>query len=135
MLNAECSSQRDGNKTVRQNARAQSTAAFQPLLGPLVTKRLVHPVTRLAFLHTGEAHVLNFKFHPDQCPEINAADKNISPRRFRPRVRKIQLAPHRFEHFEREKGNLTLVVLLEIEIAIAANAAARDALEPVSRQN
>ncbi len=78
-------------------------------------------------LHSEKTHALDLKFLTDQFVEIDGAGDHVAPRRSRRRFRKLQRRAQRLENFRREKRNLPLIIALEIEIAVASNAAAGDA--------
>src|ERR1043166_5573544 len=114
-----------------EDARSQTASAFEPAFGALVTKGLVHPMAGAAFLHAGETNALDFKFPPDQRSQVCAPHKNIAARRLRPGLRKIQFTPHGVEHLQRKQSDLTFVIFLKPEIAVAADAASGHALDLV----
>jgi len=107
-------------RAIRQNSSAQSTAALQKSFR---TRRdgAVHPVTRTAFLRAMKTDALNFKILSDQLVKIDIARDHVpSNQRWRA-ILNLKVTTEFVENVERKKCNLPFVIVLEIEVTIAAN--------------
>src|ERR1700730_12906230 len=78
---------------------------------------------------SAKANTLNRKFFANQLVQIDAGDDDVSPQHSRRLTRQAKILDQTFENLRREKGDLSLVILPVIVIAIAANSVARDALD------
>ena len=86
-------------------------------------------MTRAAFGGSQKAHALDFKLHPDERIQIHFRRDDISPRDAGRFAADTELAAKFFKNFRREKGDLALVVVLEIKEAVALDAAAGHAAD------
>ena len=128
-LAAELARQRPfGPGAVGEDAAAQTGASAQPFLGT-GAERGVHPMARLAFLDTGEAHALDFKFFSDERIQICAAHEGVAAGVLGLNAGQGQLTTQCLQHFHREKRDLALVVFLVIEEPVAANTPSRHAFD------
>ena len=105
----------------------QATAALQPVFRSRANGA-VHPVTGFAFLDAGKAHILDFKLSANQGVQINAGDEHITAGGSRLSLGEVQFTAERIKHFQREEGDLALVVLFVVEESVPANAATGDTL-------
>jgi FdhD protein len=76
-----------------------------------------------------ETNALNFKFLADEFVQIKAARDHVAPRRSGRSIMCVQRNAELFENVERKKSDLSLVVVLEVEVTISANPAARDTFD------
>jgi FdhD protein len=114
--------------TVSQNFRAQTAASFQEIFRA-GRECAIHPVTRRALLRSIKTNALNLKFLADEFVQIKAARDHVAPRRGRRSIMCIQRSAELFENVERKKSDLSLVVVLEVEVTISANPAACDTFD------
>ena len=115
-------------KTITQNFCAQTAPPFEKFFRAL-GNREVHPITRTAFLSPMETNALHFKILSDQTVEIDIARENVSTHNARGDPVHLQGAAKLVENFEREKGDLSLVISFEIEITIAPQSATGHAFD------
>jgi FdhD protein len=113
---------------ITENFRAQTAASLQKIFRAL-RKCAIHPVTRRTLLGSVQPNALNLEFLVDELVQINAARDHVAPRRSRRSIVYVQRSAELIENAERKKSDLSLVVVLEVEITIAANPAARDAFD------
>lgn len=113
---------------ITENFRAQTAASLQKIFRAL-RKCAIHPVTRRTLLRSVQPNALNLEFLVNELVQINAARDHVAPRRSRRSIVYLQHSAKLIENAERKKGDLSLVVVLEVEITIAANPAARDACD------
>jgi hypothetical protein len=90
------------NWPIAQDTRTQSAAAAQKFFRA-GRKGLIHPVTRPAFLHTGEGDALNFKFHANQFIEVLISRDDIPPQKRWRFIRYAELDAKRVVSFLRER--------------------------------
>src|SRR5260221_9144660 len=113
---------------VRQNLRAQSAAAAQALLRA-GREGNVHPLARCALGRAEKADALHLELFADQRRQVGAGRDHIAPKdRWRP-IPHAELGAQLLVHFIREKSDLAFVLRLEIEEAVALDAAPGDALD------
>src|SRR6202011_1032302 len=91
--------------------------------------RLIHPITWPALLRSMKANALHFKILSNQAVKIDIARENVSPHRTRRDSPHMQCAAELVENFKREKGHLSFVIRLEVEITIAPQPASGHALD------
>ncbi len=76
-----------------------------------------------------KTNALNFKVLADQFIEIDIARHDIATERRRRTIVQLERAAKFVKKFERKKRELSLVIIFEIEIAVAANAATSHAFD------
>jgi hypothetical protein len=108
--------------------RAQAAAALEPGLRT-VAKRGVHPVAGLAVLRAGKPHTLDLEFNADQAVQIDAGHERITPGGGGRRVGHLEFTPQSIEDFNREKCNLSFILLLKIKKTITLDASAGNAFD------
>ncbi len=113
---------------IRQDLCPQASAAVQRLLRAR-RESLILPSARRAFRHAEEAHALDLKLQPDERIQIDAARDHIPPEGGRRAIPQAEARAEFVVDFLREKGDLPPVVRLEVEEAIALDAATREAAD------
>jgi len=88
--------------------------------------REVHPIARAAFFGSIKPNALDFEILTNQFIEIDAARKNVSPHRAWRNPFHFQRTAKPIENFEREKCDLSLVILFVIKVTVAAETAPGD---------
>jgi len=71
-----------------------------------------------------ETNVLNFEILADELVQIGPTGDHVAPCNSRRAVPNLHRAAKFIENFERKKCDLAFVIILEIEVTIAANATA-----------
>jgi len=110
---------------VGQNARPQTAAALQKFPRAR-SNRAIHPVAWPAFFRSVKTNALNLKILADQFVKIDIAGENISADRTGHGPLHFQRAAKLVENFEREKCDLSLKIVFEIEVTIAPQSTAGD---------
>src|SRR5215472_18028151 len=87
----------------------------------------VHPVAGLAFANAFEEHALQLKSLPDQLIETYSFNDHIAANDSGGRGRDRKRCTNRAKYLDRKKCDLSLVVLLILEKAVAPNTLSRDA--------
>ena len=113
---------------VAENFRAQTAAAFQELLRAR-SNDTIHPVARAAFLYSVKKHTLNFELLRDQSVKVDSAGNHIAPRRSRRAIVKLQRNANFLENFQREKSDLTFIIVFEIKVPITGDPTPGHALD------
>jgi len=113
---------------IAENFGAQTAASSQKIFRAR-RERPIHPITRRAFLRSVKTNALNLKFLADEFVQIKAASDHVAPRRGRRSIMCIQRSAELVENVERKKSDLSLVVVLEVEVTISANPAACDTFD------
>lgn len=119
---------------MRQDARAQAAATAHPVFCT-VRERAVHPVAGTAFLRAKEPYSLDLEFLADEPVQVDSSRENVAAHRRWMVTVKTQIAAQGSKHFHGEKGDLPLVVGLEIEESIPLQSATCNALDPVDLQD
>jgi hypothetical protein len=88
-------------------------------------------MTRLALLNASEAHPLDFELNANQRVQVHACDDHIAAGSTKLGMGDAQVAAECLENFHGEESYLAFVILFKVEEAVAADAAAGDALNLV----
>ena len=107
--------------SVGENFRPQAAACAIISPRPARDDR-IHPVTPAAFGGSQNTHALDFKCHADERIQIRVRRDDVAPRDAGRLAADAELAAKLFKNFRRKKGDLTLVVVLEIKEAVALDA-------------
>src|ERR1700690_143552 len=113
---------------VRQNACSQAAPAAHGFFRSRA-KRGVHPVTGAALGRAAEADALKGELAPNQAVQIDSACDHVATKHSGVLVVDAQTAAEVFVNLPSKKSDLALVVVLVMEIAVAADAGAGHALD------
>jgi hypothetical protein len=113
---------------VAQNFRAQAAATFQEFV---CARRdgAIHPIAWAALLNSEKADALDLELLSDEFVKIDATGHHVAPRKSGRAVLDLQRAAKFIENFERKKCDLAFVIVFEIQVTVAANAAASCAMD------
>jgi len=113
----------DRDRSVAQDLRAEAGVVFQKLLRPW-RESDVHPLAGCAVLCSAKSHSLNLEVPADEREQIDTGNDQVAAQHAGGLIFDSKVRAKFFENFGREKCNLALVVLAEIEVTIAAQATA-----------
>ena len=114
--------------TICQNSGAQTTATLQKCFRAR-RDGAIHPIARSTLFHSMKIHALHFKVATDQLVKIDIARDHVATNQSGRAILKFEASAQFIEYLSRKKCDLALVIVFEIEIAIAANAAAGHAFD------
>jgi hypothetical protein len=89
----------------------------------------IHPVARPAFLRAVETSPLNFKILADQFVQIDTPRYYVPSNHPGRAIMNLKRAAEFIEDFKGKKRDLSFVIVFEIEVTIAANAAPGDTFD------
>ena len=118
----------DGDWSVGENLGPETGVVFQKFLCA-GRKGDVHPFARRAMLRAAEFHSLNFEIAPDEREKIDIGDDDVAAQNAGRFVSDSKFVAELFENFGREKCDLAFVIFLMVEVAIAEQAFAGDAVD------
>jgi hypothetical protein len=108
--------------TIRQNSGAQTAATLQKCFRA-GCDGAIHPIARSTLFHSMKIHALHFKVATDQLVKIDIARDHVATNQSGRAILEFERSAQLIEYLSRKKCDLAFVVVFEIEIAIAANAA------------
>lgn len=110
------------------DAGAQSAFARQPVFDTGIAEGLVHPVAGPALFGAEEINSLEGEFLPDQVREVEASGKDVPAGAGGSRLCQVEFLAQRLEDLHGKEGHLSLIVFAMIEIPVATQSTAGDAL-------
>ncbi|MEO5720391.1 MAG: hypothetical protein ABIR71_02845 [Chthoniobacterales bacterium] len=117
-----------GKPTIGQNLRAQAGVLSKKFFCAGSESEL-HPIAGGAVLGAAEFYSIELKVLADEREKFNARDDDVAAEHTGRFVDRRKGGAELIENFAREKCDLTFVVSLVIEIAVAAEAATGDAFD------
>lgn len=112
---------------ISQNARAQTAATFEPILRAGM-KRLIHPITRSAFLDPFKFHTLQLETHTDEYVEIDSGRHQVAQSGGRV-IAHIEPGAELFIKLERKKSDLPFVIVSVVAEAVTFDSAPHEATD------